>query len=218
MALSKKLICEFIGTFTLIFIGVSSIVVNAGLVGVAIAHGLAIGVMVAAMGYISGGFFNPAVTLGALVGGKISASDAAAYWVAQLLGATVAAFAVNAIFPAPMVDAVTFGAPTIANNIGMGGAILMEFILTFFLVLVVYGAAIDGRGTKLAPLFIGLTITIGVLAGGPITGAALNPARAFGPALANGFWKDQIVYWIGPLAGGLAAGLLWSKVLGEKNA
>ena len=117
-----------------------------------------------------------------------------------------------------MVDAVTFGAPMIANNISVGGAILMEFILTFFLVLVVYGAAIDGRGTKLAPLFIGLTITIGVLAGGPITGAALNPARAFGPALANAFWKDQIVYWVGPLAGGLAAGLLWSRVLGEKNA
>lgn len=214
---THHLIVEFVGTFCLIFIGISSIVVNAGLVGVALAHGLAIGVMVSAMGYISGGFFNPAVTVGAWVGGKIQLPDALAYIVVQLLGGVLGAFAVKAIFPPAMYLAVSLGTPMLAANITTGGGILMEAIMTFFLVTVVYGTAIDSRAPKLGGLLIGLTITLDILAGGPITGGSMNPARTFGPAVAGGYWTDHIVYWIGPMIGGACAGFLYTRVIGREG-
>jgi len=99
----------------------------------------------------------------------------------------------------------------------MGGGILMETILTFFLVTAVYGTAIDKRAPKLGALLIGLTITLDILAGGPITGGSMNPARTFGPAVAGGIWTDHIVYWIGPLLGGTLAGLLYSRFYGKEG-
>ena len=217
MNLSQKLTAEFIGTFTLIFVGVSAICANAGLPAIAFAHGLAIAVMISAMGHISGGHFNPAVTAGALAGGKIRSADAVAYIIAQLAGGTVGAFAAKAIFSESAVQANSLGTPMLGTGVSMGAGIAMEIILTFFLVLVVYGTAIDNRAPKLGGLFIGLTITLDIFAGGSISGASMNPARTFGPALAGGYWENHIVYWIGPVIGGVLAGLVYSKFLGKEG-
>jgi aquaporin TIP len=216
--MTRKLTAEFIGTFALIFVGVSSICVNAGLTGVALAHGLTIAVMISAMGYISGGFFNPAVTFGAWVGGKIGSKDALLYWVAELAGGVCGALAVKAVFPAATVELAKLGTPLLAPDIGMGAGILIELILTFFLVLAVYGTAIDPRAAKMGGLFIGLTITLDILAGGPLTGGSMNPARTFGPALVGGYWENHLVYWIGPLLGGGLAGLVYKHLLGKQEA
>lgn len=217
MNLSQKVAAEFIGTFALIYVGVSSVCVSAGLVGVALAHGLTIAVMVSALGNISGGHFNPAVTVGAFVGGKISPKDVLPYIVAQLAGGVVGALAVKLIFPSSMYDVPKLGTPMLAAEVSSGAGILMELILTFFLVLVVYGAAIDSRAPKAGALFIGLTVSLDILAGGPLTGASMNPARTFGPALVGGYWDNHLVYWIGPLLGGVFAGLIYSKFIGKEG-
>ncbi|MDQ6631279.1 MAG: aquaporin [Verrucomicrobiota bacterium] len=222
--LFKQCVAEFIGTFALIFIGVGAIYHNAGLLAVALAHGLTIAVMASATGAISGGHLNPAVTFGLFVGGKINAKNAAAYWVAQLAGASVAAFILlflfsNQIEPgngkAVMASTIVAnGTPDLPKTgINMTQGIVIEMILTFFLVFVVYGTAVDARAPKIAGLAIGLTVTLDILFGGPFTGAAMNPARTFGPALASGHWNNQLVYWIGPLLGGGLAGLIYGRFL-----
>jgi MIP family channel proteins len=224
--LLKPCVAEFIGTFALIFVGVIAIYNNApaagvGLLGVALAHGLTIAVMVSATGGISGGHLNPAVTFGLLVGGQIDAKRAAAYWISQLAGATVAGVLCVFLFNAKVVAA---GTPDIPQNVGQSAqllvpivstekAILLEAVLTFFLVFVVYGSAVDSRAPKIGGLAIGLTVALDILAGGPLTGAAMNPARTFGPALASGHWDNHIVYWIGPLLGGAMAGLIYGRFL-----
>ncbi|MBN8548408.1 MAG: aquaporin [Deltaproteobacteria bacterium] len=217
MKLSQRLGCEFIGTFTLIFAGVSAICSNVGIVGIALAHGLALVVMISALGHISGGHFNPAVSLGAFLGGKLKSSELLPYIVAQLAGAFVGALAVKGIFAADIAGPIHYGTPALATGVSMGTAILAEMIATFFLVTVVYGSAIDSRAPKCGGLFIGLTVTLDILAIGSITGAAMNPARAFGPALAAGMWEFQAVYWIGPLLGGALAGLVYSRWLGNNS-
>jgi MIP family channel proteins len=217
MSLNQKLGAEFIGTFALIFVGVCSICLNAGLVGVALAHGLTIAVMVSAMGHISGGHYNPAVTVGVLVGGKISSKDAVMYVVAQLAGGFAGALLVKVVIPMEMYEVAKLGTPMLAAGVESVSGIVMEIILTFFLVTAVYGTAIDKRAPKVGGLFIGLTVALDILAGGPITGAAMNPARTFGPALAGGYWDNHVVYWIGPLLGGLLAGFVYSRWLGKEG-
>ncbi len=201
---------EFVGTFTLVFIGVGSILFSGGqLVGIALAHGLAIAVMVSAVGHISGGHFNPAITFGFLITRRMAPVLGAVYVVAQLFAAVVAMLALTVIFPnEPSLDP---GVPTVADQISVGAGVLTEAILTFFLVWVVFATAADPRGTfkSVAGLAIGLTITADILAGGPLTGAAMNPARAFGPELVQGEWSDFWVYWVGPLAGGSVAALAY---------
>ena len=177
---------EFVGTFALIFVGVGAIVTGANLVGVAFAHGLVIAVMASAVGHISGGHFNPAVTFGFLVTRRIDPTLAGAYVGAQLLGATVAALALRALYPDGLdLDA---GVPQLAQGVSAGAGMGIEAILTFFLVWVIFATAADPRGAfkSIAGLAIGLTITLDILAGGPLTGAAMNPARAFGPELVLG--------------------------------
>lgn len=218
-------LAEFIGTFALTFVGVLSIsselVVGTpgspvSLIVVALAHGLILGVMVAALGAVSGGHFNPAVTFGFLVTGKLNPATAALYWVAQLLGATVAGYILVGMTG---VDAVLRGTPVVAENVGAGMGLVLEGIATFFLVLVVFGTAVDERAPKSAyPFAIGLTLAACIMALGPITGGALNPARAFGPALAAGLFDRQWVYWLGPLAGGAIAALLHQMVLARRPA
>jgi aquaporin TIP len=207
---TRRAAAEFVGAFTLIFVGVGSIAVTqGGLVGIAFAHGLAIAIMVSALGHISGGHFNPAVTLGFLVTRRIAPSLAVIYWVAQLAGATVAALALRAVFPDEAnLDS---GVPTVNEVVGSGSGLLLEAILTFFLVWVVFATAVDARGTfkSIAGLAIGLTITMDVLAGGPLTGAAMNPARAFGPELIQNVWSDAWVYYLGPAIGAVAAALAY---------
>lgn len=211
----KPCVAEAIATFAFCFIGAASIINNAGLVGIAIAHGCMMAVLISAMGHISGGHNNPAVTFGAWVGGKISGQMAGAYIVAQLIGASAAGFLLLQVFPESAWKPVNLGTPGLGQGVTMGTGILVESVLTFFLVLVVYGTGIDEKGTwkTIGGFGIGLTIMCDILMGGPLTGASMNPARTFGPALAAGYWDNHIVYWIGPLAGGALAGLVYGRFL-----
>jgi aquaporin Z len=212
----RPAIVEFIGTFALIFMGAGSIIVTGGndLVAIAFAHGLAIGLMVAAGGHISGGAFNPAVTFGLVLGRKLPPLKGAMYVGVQLLGATAAALVLHFLFPASARDAVHLGTPTISSPLTSSQGVGLEIVLTFFLMYVIYGVAIDKRGpTVIAALAIGLTITMDIFAAGPATGAAMNPARSFGPALVDNYWTDAWVYWVGPLIGATIAALLYAYVL-----
>ena len=180
-----------------------------GLLGVALAHGLAIAIMASAVGHISGGHFNPAVTLGFLVTRRIAPGLAVGYWIAQLAGATVGALALRATFPSEAnLDS---GVPVVNPAIGTGSAVVLEAIMTFLLVWVIFATAADPGGAfkSIAGLAIGLTITLAVLAIGPLTGAALNPARALGPELVFNVWDDWWVYLLGPGIGGVLAALAY---------
>ncbi|HEY3780547.1 MAG TPA: aquaporin [Fimbriimonadaceae bacterium] len=210
----KALAAEFIGTFTLIFIGVGSLMANAGgLVGAAIAHGVAIAVMVSALGAISGGHFNPGISFGAWIGHKISTMNMVFYWIAQVAGAAAGAFLLEYCIP----DAKGTGTPALANGINVTQGLILEAIGTFFLVLVVYGTAIDKRAPKVGGLFIGLTITICILCFGPVTGSSINPARFLGPAIAEGNFTNVAVYIFGPLIGGGIAGGLYNYFFADKE-
>lgn len=219
---ARPLVAEFIGTFALIFVGVGAIAADgithggAGLVGIALAHGLTIAVMVSATAAVSGGHLNPAVTIAALVGGKIDGKGALGYIVAQCAGAIVAAWLITLAIPAPALAAVNMGTPALGAGIGVGQGLVTEAVLTFFLAFVVYGTAIDHRAPKVGGLFIGLTVTLDILVGGPITGAAMNPARHLGPALLGGGLDNLWLYWVGPLIGGVLAGLAYHNLLEAK--
>ncbi len=222
----QKLVAEFIGTFALIFFGAGSICADqylhgaggSGLLGIALAHGLAIGIMVSALGHVSGGHFNPAVTIGFWVTKRINTLDVVGYWAAQLVGAIAAAYLLKAIVPDDAWRAVALGTPALARDFRVLDGMILEGVMTFFLVLVVFATAVDEKGAwrAISGFGIGLTITMGILTGGPLTGAALNPARAFGPALASAHWANHGVYWVGPLAGGFVAGLLYDSVFLKK--
>ncbi len=213
----RRGVAEFIGTFTLIFIGGGAgIAVNhygpthptaANLVAVALANGLAIGIMVTNLGHISGGHFNPAITLGFLTSRRITTPLAGLYWGAQLLGAAAAAFILRGLTSALAVRNHATPIPATTD----GKAVVFELILTFFLVWAVWATAVDPGGAfkMIAGLAIGLTITMDVLFGGPFTGAAMNPARAFGPELAGKVWTGWWVYWIGPILGAVLASWLY---------
>jgi len=220
--LFKQCVAEFIGTFALIFIGVGVIAnhanlnSNAGLLAVALAHGFTIAVMVSATGAISGGHLNPAVTFGLLLGSKITVQRSVAYWMAQLAGAVLAAWMVAVLLASPEVpgkELVFKGTPALGKGATDLQSIGIEAVLTFFLVFVVYGSVVDARAPKIGGLAIGLTITLDILFGGPFTGAAMNPARTFGPAIISGQWDHHYVYWIGPLLGGALAGIIYGRFL-----
>jgi MIP family channel proteins len=186
---------------------------------VALAHGLAIAVMVSATGGISGGHLNPAVTFGVLIGGKIGLKDSLAYWVAQLAGGAAAGFLLLCLLGDNSQSAASIvanGTPDLGKGVSWSKGIVIEAVLTFFLVFVVYGSAVDARAPKIGGLAIGLTVALDILFGGPLTGAAMNPARTFGPALASGHWANHAVYWIGPLLGGGAAGLIYGRFLSKQ--
>src|SRR6266849_10053371 len=202
-------LAEFVGTFALIFVGIGAIkTAGHDVLGVALAHGLTIGAFVCATLHISGANFNPAVTFGLLVGGHMTLQNALRYWAAQLLGGFSAALICLGLFGR---DVVVTGTPQLAINLTAMQGILVEAILTFFLVFVVYGTAVDERGRSpgFAGFAIGATITLDILFGGPLTGGAMNPARVFGPALAASFWDAHYVYWIGPMLGGALGGLVY---------
>lgn len=207
---SRRAVAEFVGAFALSFVGIAAIEISHGdLVSVAFAHGLAIAVMVSAVGHISGGHFNPAITFAFWVTRRIETLGAVVYWVAQFGGAVVAALALRWLYPS---GTLTHGVPAVATSvISPGEAMVLEAILTFFLVWVVFATAVDSRGTfsSIAGLAIGLTITMDIFAGGRLTGAAMNPSRAFGAQLVGNLWANGWVWYVGPLLGAVAAGVAY---------
>lgn len=215
--IGKAAVAEGIATFALTFVGAGAVlmtgVADGGLVGVALAHGVALAILVSITGHISGGAVNPAVTIGLWVTGKLDTPRAVAYVVAEVAGAVVGALLLKLVVPQSIFDAGNGGAPLVntAAGMGVGKAVVLEAILTFFLVFAVYGTVVDPRGpfAKTAGFTIGLVLTIDILAGGPLTGAAMNPARAIGPELVAGTWTDWWVYWVGPIAGGIIAGVVY---------
>ncbi len=217
----RALVAEALGAFTLVFAGAGVIVLaaanaNINMVAIALAHGLAIAVMMMAVGHVSGGHFNPAVTIGIWVTRRIGTAKAIGYILAQLIGAVIAGLALVALFPQSMRDAVSLGTPRLGPQVEFLQGVGIEAILTLFLVIVFFGTVLDGRGPKLlGGLAVGLVYTMDVLAGFPLTGAAINPARALGPALASGEWADHLVYWVGPVVGAVVAGLLYHYVFAE---
>jgi MIP family channel proteins len=216
--IGEQAVAEAVGTLALVFIGAGAVVIAAsgaggGLLGVAIAHALVLAVMVSSFGHISGGHFNPAVTISAWVAGKIETARAAVYVVAQLAGATVGAGLLRWVMPEQAWRQAQLGA-TLVANISTGRAVLLEAILTFFLVITVFAVAIDDRGvfSSIAGLPIGLVLGFDILVGGPLTGGSMNPARSFGPALIGGTWTNYWVYVVGPVIGGLVAASLYAFV------
>lgn len=225
-SLPQKLVAEFIGTFTLIFIGAGSICADAvlragggagvGILGIAVAHGLAMGILVTAVGHISGGHFNPAISIGFWVTKKLSTLDTISYWVAQLLGGIAGAYVLRAVVPSAVRNGpVWLGTPMLATEYTRLHGMFLEGVMTFLLVFVVFATAAEPKGAfnKIAGFAIGLTITMDILVGEPFTGAAMNPARAFGPALASRQWANQGVYWAGPLLGAVLAAWIYSSLL-----
>jgi len=239
----RSCVAEAIGTFFLCFAGIAAILSTQepigsgiGLVGIALAHGLALSIAVSLFGGISGAHVNPAVTAGLLSAGRIKPPMAAMYIVSQLVGASVAALCCQWLFPAAAVESAKLGIPlpgvmpgpevewpTVSVILGF------EFILTFLLVTAVFGTAVDERGkaVNIGGFAIGLTVAFDILAGGAVTGASMNPARSFGPALihsitggptASGAFELHWCYWLAPIAGGVVAALIYEKILlGEDN-
>jgi MIP family channel proteins len=216
----RKLVAEFIGTFALIFMGAGSIIVFGGgqadIVAIALAHGLAIAILVSTLGHISGGVFNPALTVGLWATRHLDSLTSVAYIVAQLVGAAAAAFALK-MFPEALGEASNWGTPLLGSETSFTEGVAIEAILTFFLMLAVFGTALDPRGPKLGGFAIGLVIAMDILAAGALTGAAMNPARTFGPALVNSIWDDHLVYWIGPIIGAVLAGLVYHYLFMERE-
>jgi aquaporin Z len=208
---------EFIGTFALCFIGAGTICAHSlsggqvGLLGVALAHGLALGIAITALAPFSGGHFNPAVTFGFLLTRRIAPGRALGYVISQLLGAFVGGLLVVKAFPLDVRVPVMSGVPFPNHGASTFEALWVEMILTFFLVLAVWGTAVDARAPRIGGFGIGLTVTFDILMGGFISGASMNPARTFGPALAAGVWNSHWIYWVGPLVGGAAAALLYQN-------
>ena len=215
---AQKGLAELIGTFLLTFIGGAAIINgDAGVIGIALAHGLTIALVICSLGHISGAHINPAVTIGFLITGKIEAKDALIYILSQLIGAMLAAYSLKVFVPGAM--EASLGGQSISPNVSIVAAIFIEFVLTFFLVTAIFGTAVDDRGTfsAVAGFGIGLVVTVDILAGGPFTGASMNPARSFGPAIISGTWENQIVYWVGPIIGGAIASLFYNSFFMRAN-
>jgi MIP family channel proteins len=224
-SLLRRSLAEAVGTFAYVFIGCASIAsryfneANYGLLGIALAHAIALSVMITATMAISGGHLNPAVTIGLLVARRTTGRTAAAYIAAQLLGAVFAALLLRYLWPVNLTRAISLGTPTIAGNVLLTQAIGIEAVLTFFWVSAVFGTCVNPDAPKVGGFGVGLVLLFDILVGGNLTGAAMNPARAFGPALVSGEWVGHAVYWVGPILGGIIAALLWEHGLlksGEK--
>jgi MIP family channel proteins len=218
------LTAETVGTFLFFFVGAGAVVLGdyptkgaggGGLVGVALAHGLVLGVLVSALGAVSGGHFNPAVTFGVWIAGRISARRAVTYVIAQLIGALIAGLALRAVFAEPVWGPSAVGTPALGPGIGIAPGIAIEAVLTAVLLFAVFGTAIDPRAPKIGGLAIGLAIAADILMGGPLTGAAMNPARWFGPAVASGHLDNWLVWIVGPLLGAAVAAAIYRGVLAE---
>lgn len=219
--IAAKLLAEFIGTFALIFIGAGAAAVvggGAGLPGVAaaiaFAHGLTVMAFAFAYGTVSGGHFNPSVTVAVLAAGAMRVGEAAGYVISQFAGGILGALLLRAVLGGTGTE---LGTPDLAHNLGLGTTTLtvtpwagyvIEAVLGFFLSTVVLSTAVAGRAGNLAPLAIGVTLIFNIIMGGPLTGAAFNPARAFGPMVATDNFNDAWLYLTAPVVGAIVAAVL----------
>ena len=225
---SQKLVAEFLGTFALVFFGAGAVCTErflqtngSGPLGAALASGLAIAIMSMAFGHISGAHFNPAVTIGFWITKRMSTMEVLGYWAAQMFGGVVAAFCLKAILPREEAwQPVLGGTPDLVRDFTRLPAMGLEALITFFLVLVYFATTSEDNieSRSLSSFAVGLVYTIGILVAAPFTGAALNPARAFGPALASTHWSNHGVYIVAPLAGGFVAGLVYDVLYARKHA
>jgi len=226
MATSRAYIAEFLGTFILCFAAVAVILsgtpavgAGGGLLAIALAQGLALSVAVSIFGGISGAHFNPAVTIGMAVTRRIGPAAAVVYILVQLAAAVTATLICRAMFPADAVRQGLMGLPLPQAWVSTSGLLLGEIVLAFILMLAIYGTAIDerGRAVKIGAFGIGLTVAANIMAAGAVTGASMNPARSFGPALVSGVWDFHVYYWVGPIIGAVAAALLYDRVLLDRR-
>jgi aquaporin Z len=226
MPTSNAVVAEFIGTFALMFAGGAAIIVTGGenLLAIALAHGLILSVMVSAAMHISGGQFNPAVAIALGIIHKQSWGQVAAFIVAQVGGAIVAAYLLRALLGghydvAAVKLGATLGSLSGGESLNIGAVIGLEIIATFFLMFVIMGTAVDQRGVgksaAVGGFGIGLTVAADILAIGPATGASMNPARSFGPALVGGHWDIHWVYWVAPIVGATLASVVYKSVFGD---
>ncbi|MEO7218497.1 MAG: aquaporin [Gemmatimonadaceae bacterium] len=213
----RHFISEFIGTFALVFVGSAAIMAVAqsnspsGLLQVALATGLVLAIFVTALMRISG-HFNPAVTLGFVAARRIDPMMAGIYIVAQLLGAAAAAYVLMGTFPDAVVLATRDGGQAISLDVTASQAWILEAIATFFLTFTVFATAVDEKSPRVGGFAIGLVYTVAILAIGPLTGASMNPARSFGPALASGVYEGQFIYWTAPIIGSIIAAVLYDQL------
>jgi MIP family channel proteins len=221
--IAPKLLAEFIGTFALVFIGAGAAAVIGdgvglpGMAAIAFAHGFTVMAFAFAYGSVSGGHMNPAVTVGVLAAGAMRAGEAAGYIVSQVLGGIVGALLLGAVLGGAQTG---LGTPALAHNLALGAAttltitpaagFVIEAVLAFFLVTVVLTTAVAGRAGNLAPLAIGMTLTLNIIMGGALTGAAFNPARALGPMIATGNLSDAWLYVAAPVVGAVIAAIVHS--------
>lgn len=206
------MVAEAVGTFFLVFPGVAAPMLGKSvpLVDVALANGLGLAIGISATLAVSGGALNPAVTITLWALGKLRAGIAALYIVAELVGATLAALLLHALIPGGQV---ALGTPVPGHGISTLDAAGLECCLTFLLVSAVLNTIVDRQAPRIAGLGVGLIVVADILAAGPLTGAAMNPARAFGPELVAGVWTGAWAYWAGPIAGGLIAGAIYRLFL-----
>ena len=211
---TRSLLAELIGTFALIFIGAGAVVTTDNIVAIALAHGLVIVAFAYAYGHHSGTHINPAVTFAMLVAGEIKIRTAISYWVVQFMGATLGALALSFALGGTESN---LGATVLSAGITPAQGVLIEAILTFFLVNTIMNTAVSGKSGNMSGLAIGLTLVFSILMGGPITGASLNPARTFGPALITGNLSQFWIYLVGTMAGATAAALLYRSIFKTKD-
>jgi MIP family channel proteins len=223
-SLLQKLLAEWIGTFAVVFVAAGSICADQylrsagqggrGLLESALAYGMAVAIMVSAIGQVSGGHLNPAVTVGLWVTKRLSTVQTLLYVAAQLIGSVTAAYLLVAVIPESAWRPVALGTSDLAPDFTRIHGMLLESGTTFLLVFVYFALAVDAKGAfdRAAGFAIGLTITMNVLVAGPFTGASLNPARTLGTALAAHHWTNHGVYWIGPLFGGVLAGVIYDQL------
>ena len=218
----RPLAAEFIGTMLFVFLGAASVVTFAApgpsasavaAVGIALAHGVALAIIVSMTMNISGGHINPAVTIGLWIADRVDGKVAGRYIVAQLLGALSGAALMKGILPSAGVTLALAGTPRLAGNVTFLEGIWIEAVLTFFLVSAVFGTAVSPEAPKMGGWGIGLAVFVGALVGGSLTGGAMNPARAFGPAVISWNFSGHAVYWAGPLLGAALAGVVWKTLL-----
>ncbi len=219
----RHFVAEFIGMFAFVFIGGASIMFAkdtaspAGLLEIALAHGLTMAVMVSALMRISG-HFNPAVTIGFLVTRRIEPMMAGVYIIAQIMGSILGAYFLKWTFPFTLFESTHGGGQALALQVTGAQGFALEAVATFFLVLVVFGTAVDPKAPRIGGLAIGFMIAADILAIGPLTGGSMNPARSFGPAVASGFFEAQLLYWTAPIVGGIVAAILYDYLFIRRDA